>query len=142
MTLYSNPFLSGTMRGLDTGQINVFVLFLKSSCKKAEKPPSVLKQNLWLSKTSAYLWQILSPPGHICFLRLYHAWPAHLFCELRCSHPSKGFPGGSEEAKEGDAGSIPGSGRFPGEGNGNPLQYPCLGNPINRILAGYSPWGH
>ena len=28
-----------------------------------------------------------------------------------------------------DKGSIPGSGRSPGEGNGNPLQYPCLGNP-------------
>ena len=32
----------------------------------------------------------------------------------------------------GDMGSIPGSGRFPGEGNGNPLQYSCLGNPIDR----------
>ena len=32
-------------------------------------------------------------------------------------------------ANAGDAGSIPGSGRFPGEGNGNPLQYSCLGNP-------------
>ena len=31
-----------------------------------------------------------------------------------------------------DAGSIPGSGRSPGEGNGNPLQYSCLGNPMNR----------
>ena len=29
----------------------------------------------------------------------------------------------------GDVGSIPGSGVFPGEGNGNPFQYPCLGNP-------------
>ena len=29
----------------------------------------------------------------------------------------------------GDMGSIPGSGRFPGEGNGNPIQYPCLENP-------------
>ena len=29
-------------------------------------------------------------------------------------------------------GSIPGSGRSPGEGNGNPLQYSCLGNPMNR----------
>ena len=29
-------------------------------------------------------------------------------------------------------GSIPGSGRSPGEGNGNPLQYPCLGNPTDR----------
>ena len=32
----------------------------------------------------------------------------------------------------GDAGSIPGSGRHPGEGNGNPLQYSCLGNPMDR----------
>ena len=31
-----------------------------------------------------------------------------------------------------DASSIPGSGRSPGEGNGNPLQYSCLGNPMNR----------
>ena len=47
------------------------------------------------------------------------------------THTLKGFPGVSVVAK-GDAGSIPGSGRFPGEGNGNPLQYPCLGNPMNR----------
>ena len=32
----------------------------------------------------------------------------------------------------GDAGSIPGSGRSPGEGNDNPLQYSCLGNPMDR----------
>ena len=32
----------------------------------------------------------------------------------------------------GQEGSIPGSGRFPGEGNGNPLQYSCLGNPMDR----------
>ena len=31
-----------------------------------------------------------------------------------------------------DAGSIPGSGRSPGGGNGNPLQYPCLENPMDR----------
>ena len=42
----------------------------------------------------------------------------------------------------GDLGSIPGLGRSPGEGNGNPLQYSCLENPIERgrSLAGYSPW--
>ena len=40
-------------------------------------------------------------------------------------------------------GSIPGSGRAPAEGNVNPLQYACLGNPMDRerSLAGYSPWG-
>ena len=46
---------------------------------------------------------------------------------------SMGFPGGSVAknlpASAGDASSIPGPGRSPGEGNGNPLQYSCLGNP-------------
>ena len=40
-----------------------------------------------------------------------------------------------------DAGSIPGSERFPGEGNGNTFQYACLENPMDRSLVGYSPWG-
>ena len=35
-------------------------------------------------------------------------------------------------ADAGDTGLIPGSGRSPGEGNGNPLQYSCLGNPMDR----------
>ena len=47
-----------------------------------------------------------------------------------------GFPGGSDSKESaysaGDLGSIPGSGRSPGEGNGNPLQYSCLGNPMDR----------
>ena len=43
----------------------------------------------------------------------------------------------------GDLGSIPGLGRSPGEGNGNPLQYSCLENPMDgRSLVGYSPWDH
>ena len=45
-------------------------------------------------------------------------------------------------ADAGDFGSIPGSGRAPGERKGNPLQYACLGNPTGRrSLEGYSPWG-
>ena len=47
-----------------------------------------------------------------------------------------GFPDssiGKESAcSAGDLGSIPGQGRSPGEGNGNPLQYPCLENPMDR----------
>ena len=47
-----------------------------------------------------------------------------------------GFPHrsvGKESANNaGDLGSIPGSGRSPGEGNGNPLQYSCLGDPMDR----------
>ena len=45
----------------------------------------------------------------------------------------KGLPSGSDRKEsacnEGDPGSIPGPGRSPGEGNGNPLQYSCLENP-------------
>ena len=54
-----------------------------------------------------------------------------------------GFPGGSVvknlPAKVGDAGdssSIPGSGRVPGKGNGNPLQYSYLGHPMDRGVHG------
>ena len=38
----------------------------------------------------------------------------------------------SMPANAGDVGAIPGLGRSPGEGNGNPLQYSCLGNPTDR----------
>ena len=51
----------------------------------------------------------------------------------------KGFPGGAvvknppaSAGDAGDAGLIPGSGRFPGEGNGNPLQYSCLETSMDR----------
>ena len=46
-----------------------------------------------------------------------------------------GFPGGSDgnrSACDGDLGLIPGSGRSPGKGNGNPLQYSCLEHPMDR----------
>ena len=49
---------------------------------------------------------------------------------------TKGFSGGSvvknPPTNTGDEGSIPGSGRSPGRGKGNPLQYSCLENPMNR----------
>ena len=56
------------------------------------------------------------------------------------------FPGGSDGKASvynaGDLGLIPGSGRFPGEGNGNPLQYSCLKIPWTEELgAAYYPWG-
>ena len=65
-----------------------------------------------------------------------------LFCIIqmgpKCDdiYLKRGIPGGSEgkasACNAGDLGLIPGLGRSPGEGNGNPLQYSCLENPMDR----------
>ena len=48
----------------------------------------------------------------------------------------------ASEGDAGDSGSVPASGRSPGEGNGCPLQNSWLENPMGRgALLGYSPWG-
>ena len=64
-----------------------------------------------LAKMLEYQWQIMNPEKGL------------------------GFPGGLDgkapACKVGDLGSIPGSGRSPGEGNGNPLQYSCLENSMD-----------
>ena len=64
-------------------------------------------------------------------LQHYSSKASILWCSALC-----GFPGGSEvktsACNAGDLGSIPGSRRSPGEGNGNPLQYSCLKNPMYR----------
>ena len=66
----------------------------------------------------------------------------HYLKSKHCLHtsehlnPEKSFPGGSggkeSACNAGDLSSNPGSGRSPGEGNGNPLQYSCLENPMDR----------
>ena len=60
---------------------------------------------------------------------LYHSldYVSHLFWGFTSGAVVKNWL-----ANAGDAGSIPGPGRSPGEGNGNPLQYSCLENPIVR----------
>ena len=97
------------------------------------------------------------PPNTKFFSRKYYFWLCWIFfaaCGLPLVLESGGyglvavrglliavaslvvFPGGSDgkesTCNEGDPGSIPGSRRFPGEGNGNPLQYSCLENPMDR----------
>ena len=56
-----------------------------------------------------------------------------------------GFPGGSvvknQPANAEDTCWIPGSGRSPAGGHGNPFQYSCLENPMDRIAL-WAPWGH
>ena len=77
------------------------------------------------------------------FLSLLHSSLLHLYsCFLRSLFQTNCFPGGSDckasAYNAGDPGSIPGLGRSPGEGNGNPLQY----SHGWRSLVGYRPWGH
>ena len=83
---------------------------------------------------------------------------SYLFCLQWCVYvnlnlpiysafPPWGFPGSSagieSACNSGDPGSIPGSGRSPGGGHGNPLQYSCLENPHGwRSMVGCIPWGH
>ena len=57
-------------------------------------------------------------------------------CKIWMSKLRKGFPrssiGKESACNAGDLGSIPGSGRYPGEGNGYPLQYSCLKHPVGK----------
>ena len=78
-------------------------------------------------------------------LKLFRKEISVLTCRPELSIPFfviSGVPGGSSvknpsamqetACNAGDGGFIPGSGKFPGEGNGIPLQYFCLSNPMNR----------
>ena len=65
----------------------------------------------------------------ICFCNFYHMFP-------------QGFSSKESACNVGDLGSTPGSGRPPGGGNDNPLQYSFPGKSHRqRSLMGYSPWG-
>ena len=78
------------------------------------------KEDSGLGLTQSWVQSPILPPTGF-------GWPVRCFM---------GFPSGSVvknlPATAGDAGSIPGSGRSLGRGNGNPLQYSCLGDPMDR----------
>ena len=78
-------------------------------------------------------------PFQIC--RVFSNVPCFIFSLVvslatKCINIISGFPGGSGSKESacnaGDQGSISGLGRSPGEGNGNPLQYSCLENSMDR----------
>ena len=97
----------------------------------------------WMASSTQWTWVWVNPgswwwtrrPGMLWFMglqRVRHNWATELnWTELL----KMGFPAGSEfkasTCNEGDLGLIPGSGRSPGEGNDNALQYSCLENPMN-----------
>ena len=76
-----------------------------------------------------------------CFLEAKQPFSIPQYMFRKFITLTRGFPGGSDSnespCNSGDLSLIPGSGRSPEEGNGKPLQYSCLENP----MAGYSPWG-
>ena len=105
-------------------------------CKKKKKnrrkwertvPPAL--PSLLLKWTNRPASSCLSQPIALC-------WSSSLLT------PFRGFPGGSD-GKESACNLIPGWGRSFGEEQGNPLQYSCLENFIDRgAWQTYSPWGH
>ena len=100
----------------------------------------------------------LATPFYFLCLWILPLWVSHISCTQNIQYLSicellislkiaslKGFPGSSggkeSTCNAGDPDSIPGSGRSPGGGDGNPLQYSFLENPCGqRSMVGYSPW--
>ena len=136
-----------------------------SYMRSQTEPPSHLPPHNTFTASSFMIWNsstgIPSPPLALFIVRLPKA---HLTSHSRMSgsrwvitpswlsgwwrsflYSSSVFPGGSEVKASawnaGDSGSIPGLGRSPGEGNGNPLHSPGESHG-GRSLVGYNPWGH
>ena len=94
--------------------------------------------------SSVLAWRIpgMGEPGGLPSMGSHRV--GHDGSDLAAAVDAGGFPGGAvaknpptNAGDARDAGSIPGSGRPPGEGNGNPLQYSCLENFMDR-----EAWGH
>ena len=76
-----------------------------------------------------------SPRTHSYLAHRGQCWKPSLLVlgqDLAAPLPPGGSDGKASAYNEGDLGSIPGLGRSPGEGNGNPLQYSCLENPMDE----------
>ena len=102
--------------------------------------PFPLRSNGTTSSKDNFL---LNSPLHkkdlfnVFVLFLYSTLSFHfLIISLKCPYLLSGFPGGSDSKESAcnaeDPGSISGSGRSPGAGNGNPFQHSCLENPMDR----------
>ena len=98
--------------------------------------------------SSVLAWRIpgMVGPGGLPSMgshRVRHDWSDLAVAAARMTIGFRGGSDGKESTwNKGNLGSIPGLGRSPGGGHGNPLQYSCLENPPEqRNLVGYSPWG-
>ena len=82
------------------------------------------------SKSSLYIWKFLVQELVKPSLKDFENYLASMLNEHN-SMVVCGSDGKASACNAGDPGSIPGSGRSPGEGNGNPFQHPCLENPMD-----------
>ena len=109
---------------------------LKSYCLLARRKPEVWHFWLQISWSDVVMWPHLD--GRKVERVLTQSRDRRHVSNWKLGVPflGKGFSGGSvvktPPATAGDAGSIPGSARSPGERNGNPLQYSCMKNPTKR----------
>ena len=107
-------------------------IFCSSSVKNTIGSSIGIALNLWIALGSIAIFTTLSLPIQ------EHGVSLHLFVSCLISFISQGFSNGSGKestcnaGNTGDVGLIPGLGRWPGGGNGNPLQYCCLRNPMDR----------
>ena len=103
-------------------------MFLKNDLKVINRIPILSKSGYFKKQQQIVTWKI---PEKLCLVVL-HTKDSSL---NNITHILD-FPGGSDSKmfvyNVGDLGSIPGSGRSAGEGNGNPLQYSCLEYPMDE----------
>ena len=112
-------------------------IFRKNMCLIACIPPSPKSHLYWVSplllwSSFSKLSRVLSPRRQSSFCPKENLTGNPHIVDFFFKYAYIGFPGGSEvkasARNAGDPDSIPGSGRSPGEGSGNPLQYSCLEN--------------
>ena len=108
--------------------------FLTLGCPPAQERTCSHIWTVWSSSNSKY-----SSSSSVSELSANSVFTGLLLQTYLRIKETWGFPGGSViknlPASAGDKGLIPGSGRFPGEGSSNSVQYSCLGSPIDR-----GPW--
>ena len=147
--LFCNPMdyrlQVSSVHGISQGRILEWVAF---SISRGSFPPKERTRVSCIGRLILYHW-VIWESGYswsnwnfsVPFLVIFTFWKSNLWTDLRLFQPCTTAGIGASHvaqfvknapAKAGDEGSIPGLGRCPGVGNGNPLQYSCLRNPWNR----------
>ena len=121
-----------------------FYMYKSSFCMLEIRPAACCKGQFCIPNwpSSSFQAELLYPILAVLHLMIISSTKVFSWFSEDFSNCPGGSDGKASAYNAGYVGSIPGSERSPGEGNGNPLQYSCLENLHGwRSLAGYSPWG-